>query len=96
MDRLYAQFRDRGVMVYGVQVRDEVDPAKYLADRGADYPALIGTDAVQRAYSVVSIPTVVVIGVDGTIVHRQSGWTASDERKLERAIGNYLAQVGME
>lgn len=95
IDRLYAKYRDRGVMVYGVQIRDEVDPAKYLADRGADYPALIGTDAVQRAFDVVSIPTIVIIGVDGSIVHRSSGWSSSDEAKIDRVLGNYLAQVGM-
>ncbi len=96
VDRLYGQFRDRGVMVYGVQIRDDVDPAKYLRERGVDYPALVGTDAVQRAYGVVSIPTIVVVGVDGTIVHRSSGWNAREEARLEKVLNNYLAQVGME
>lgn len=96
MDRLYDQFRGRGVMVYGVQVRDEVEPAKYLRDRGVDYPALLGTDSVQRAYDVVSIPTIVVIGVDGRIVYRSSGWSSGEEARLQRVLSSYLAQVGMD
>ncbi len=96
VDRLYDEFRDRGVMVYGVQVRDEVNAADYLRDRGADYPALVGDDKTQRAYNVVSIPTIVVIGVDGSIIHRSSGWSNGHEAKLRRVLNNYLAQVGME
>lgn len=96
MDRIYEKFRDRGVMVYGVQVRDDVDPAKYLRERGVDYPALVGTESVQRAYGVVSIPTIIVIGVDGTVVHRSSGWSNREEGKLEGVLNGYLAQVGMD
>ena len=75
---------------------DEVDPAEYLAHRGVDYPALVGTDQVQREYNVTAIPTIVVIGVDGRVVHRGTGWSASDERKLDRVLSAYLAEVGMQ
>lgn len=96
LDRVYDKYRGRGVMVYGVQVRDEVNAAEYLRDRGADYPALVGDDKTQRAYDVISIPTVVVIGVDGSVIHRSSGWGARSEARLERVLDGYLAQVGME
>lgn len=95
VNRVYGRFRDRGVMVYGVQVRDDVDPVKYLRDRGADYPALIGTADVQRDYRVDVLPTIVVIGIDGREVYRSSGWRSGEEARLDAALTRYLAQVGM-
>ncbi|MEZ6232753.1 MAG: TlpA disulfide reductase family protein [Phycisphaerales bacterium] len=96
MDRLYDRFRDRGVRVYGVQVRDDVDPEAFLARHGANYPSLVGNADVERDYRVNAVPTIVVIGADGRVIHRSQGWSSGTEERLERVLNDHLAQVGID
>ena len=96
LDRLYERYRDQGLLVYGIQVRDDVNAKEYLDHRGVDYPALVGNDSIQRSYNVTAIPTIVVVGVDGRVVHRTVGWSRGDEAKLDRVLSAYLSEVGMD
>jgi hypothetical protein len=58
---------------------------------GYTYGLLLKGEEVAEAYRISSLPTLYVIGVDGTIVHRLSGI----DDNLEGVIERHLKQHGM-
>lgn len=69
---LYERFKDRGVRVLGLAVRERSDdkPIAYFKEKSFTYTLLLRADEVAKAYNVSVYPTFVVIGPEGTIVHR--------------------------
>ncbi len=70
LQKLYEEYRARGVIVLGVdQGEASRVAAKYAREHGVTYPILIDEDQQYgRAYAAVGLPTTIVIGRDGHIV----------------------------
>lgn len=69
---LYAKYRDQGLQIVGVDISDKLPEHQAAMEAlRIDYPQLIDTtgDAAQL-YGIQSIPTILLIGKDGTIVAR--------------------------
>lgn len=69
------QYRDRGVTVVGVNLREDVATVRNFAEsNGMDYPLLLDADGVVgRMYEVVGIPTTVIIDAAGGVRGRHVG-----------------------
>ncbi|MFC1465797.1 MAG: redoxin domain-containing protein [Candidatus Brachytrichaceae bacterium NZ_4S206] len=69
------QYRDRGVTVVGVNLREDAATVRNFAEsNGMDYPLLLDADgAVGRMYEVVGIPTTIVIDAAGGVRGRHVG-----------------------
>lgn len=91
VQRLHEQYKDRGVVVFGVNVADTGDPIRYMREKGFTYPLLLNGDAVAKRYQIVGIPTFVVIDRAGREVYRGSGFNKTMERQLTAAIEKALA-----
>jgi thiol-disulfide isomerase/thioredoxin len=91
MDRLHNTYKDRGVAIYGVNINDDKDPREYMAAKGYAYPCLANGEDVAREYGVKGIPTFFVIGADGRILYRASGWGDDREADIAEAI-----ELGLE
>lgn len=95
MDRIYDAYKDRGVIVYGVNVNDNTDPVQFMYKMGVDYPLLVNGEPAAETYKVKGIPTLIVIGTDGDILYRDSGWAPQLESKIAGIIEKELAANGM-
>jgi len=90
MDRLYHRYASQGVVIFGVNVNDNRDPAQTMAELGVSYPLLVNGESAAQQFGVRGIPTIVVIGRDGKIQHLSSGWGPGKEAELERVIQGAL------
>ncbi len=93
LNRIHEQNESRGVSVVGINVEPQLSlPVLMSAHRtfGATFPSVQDTRAneVQRAYSVDSLPTLVLVGPDGVVRHVESG--VPDEQELQERIDSLL------
>ncbi len=92
---LWAKYKDRGLVIVGLNVWERGDRAKreaahqkVMADLGITYPQLVDSTSVATdVYGVRGIPQILLIGKDGTILARDLRGAA-----IEEAIVNALAQ----
>ncbi len=91
MQRLHDDYKDRGVAILGINCRERVgvDPVEFVRESGFDYPILVDGGTVAPRYRVQDIPAFFVIGPDGRLLYRSSGFGAAQEQKLEQYILQY-------
>jgi peroxiredoxin len=86
LQKLHDEFSKDGVVVIGISTSERGgDPVQLMLDRGYSYQLLLNGEAVSKAFHVVGLPVVYVIGRDGRIVDATVG---ADEKVEEsrRAI----------
>ncbi len=91
VDRVSRRWRDRGVVVVGVNtdLPDQGDPRAFARSHGLSYPIVRDDEgAAQRAYDIDSLPTLVVVSKAGKILAVRSGIT--DDGELERLVQEAL------
>ena len=93
LERIHQEYKDRGVTVLGVNVRDTENPATTMQDLGATYPALIGGDEVAKNYGVDGLPTILVIDAEGNIAYREKGFSSIMEKRIGEVIERELAKA---
>lgn len=86
LERLFQKYKDRGVVVFGVNTWEESNPVEFMKRSGYTYALLLNGEDAAAAYRVSSLPTLYVIGTDGVIIHRFSGI----DENLETVIENHL------
>jgi peroxiredoxin len=94
MQKLHEHYKDRGLAVIGIHYNDQGDPAAYADKHGYTYPSMTDGNTAARAYGVSRIPTLILVGRDGTVVHRQTGFHPDDVEVLVGLIEKELAEPG--
>jgi thiol-disulfide isomerase/thioredoxin len=91
MDGIAKRYKDRGVVVVGVNTDDEDGNAEEFArQRHLSFPIAFDRDrSAARAYNVSALPTLVVVSKTGKIVAVRTGVTSDSE--LEELIREALA-----
>ncbi|QYK47631.1 MAG: redoxin domain-containing protein [Phycisphaeraceae bacterium] len=91
---LHERFKDRGVRVLGMSVRERSDdrPIAFFKDRGLGYTLLLGADGVASSYDVRTYPTFVVIGRGGELLGKFEKYVAGEtieqvSAMVERELG---------
>jgi len=82
LQELHEQWSDEGVVVLGVATDETGDPAAYMRKMDYDYPVLLEGERIKDAYRVQALPTLYVIGPDGTVLHAERGFHKGFERRL--------------
>lgn len=88
--RLHHRYRDRGLMVVGINV-DEAGPRvvpPFVRSYGVDYPIVFDDGAVMGRFNVQGLPTVVLIDKQGKIRRVHAGF--SSEADLAEMIEELL------
>ncbi len=92
IQRLHERFAGRPVAVIGLSCfeRPGADPVGYMTGSNYTYSLLVDGTDVAMAYNVAAIPTFYLIGFDGKIIHRETGYTPRKEAELAKIIEDYL------
>jgi len=90
VDSVAAHYRDKGLVVIGVNTSDEEGlAAPFIKQHGYKYPIAFDGDATAaRAYRADALPTLVVISRSGKIVASRQGMVEGAE--LERLVDKAL------
>jgi thiol-disulfide isomerase/thioredoxin len=93
LERIHQDFKERGVVVLGVNARDPQNPAQTMQDLGATYATLVEGDSVAQTYGVEGFPTVIVVGVDGQIIYRETGFSSIMEARIGEVLEKELGKA---
>ncbi|MCL2779104.1 MAG: TlpA family protein disulfide reductase [Polyangiaceae bacterium] len=89
---IYAKYKENGLEIAAVSVDDEKDSViAFAAASGATFP--IGWDEgrkIENQFQPAGVPTLYVIGKDGTVKHIHRGESAGNEIQLDKEIENLL------
>lgn len=87
LDRISRRYKDRGLVVVGVNVQDDDHAAalRYAGDKKLSYPVVVDeTGLTQKSYGVNRLPTLILIDREGKVVKVSNGLV--DEAALDRMI----------
>jgi thiol-disulfide isomerase/thioredoxin len=93
VQKIYEHFKGKPVDVFGANCWERSGPEgaiKYVKDKGYTYPQLLGADKLATQFGVRGIPTFVIIGPDGKVLHMRSGYDASGEEQIISIIENAM------
>ena len=81
LNQLDQEFKNRGFQTLGMGLASEPAQLRALTEKlGLDYPVLIGTDQVSKAYgSVDLVPTTFIIDRQGNIAHKILGARSKED-----------------
>jgi peroxiredoxin len=85
-------FGKQGLQILGLSVDDGERVRDFVAAYRIDYPVALAGTAIQTAYAVRSIPTLVVIDAKGQIVEIYRGFSDEIRKSLEQVITKLLAE----
>ena len=92
LERAWREYRDRGLVVVGVNIQDlEPEARKFIARYKVDYPNVRDRDGrVSRAYGTTGVPESFFIDRDGRVVRKFPG-AAIEWRIWQEAIDALMA-----
>jgi thiol-disulfide isomerase/thioredoxin len=94
LEQLWKTHRDRGLEVLTVNVGESDDLAlRFMRDRELQLPVVRYDDALDRAFGVSGLPTVVVADREGRIRRRLDGSPMDAERRIEALVEGLLDEV---
>jgi thiol-disulfide isomerase/thioredoxin len=93
MQKLHERFKDKPVVVYGMNCWERGDAMSFVRNSGFTYPQLLKADQVAAAYRVSGIPVIYTIGPDGRILDVIRGFAPAAEERLAGLIEHALKQT---
>jgi len=90
VQKIHEHFVDKPVAIIGVNCWERGDAPAYMKEQNFTYGLVLEGDKVAEAYNVRGIPTFYVIGTDGKIVHRASGFRPDLDAQLARIVEGAL------
>ena len=89
---IWVDYRDRGVALWTINIREDGDPLQAMRERGLSFPLLLEGDAVANAYRVSRTPWLVVMDGRQNILYTRPAHppTPIDVAKRVREVLNGL------
>ena len=84
----YSQSPD--VVVVGVHYDNKGDPEAYHQKRGFTFEIIPDGREVVARYGIKKIPSFVIVGADGVVLHNQVGYSKGDEQKFATIVDTHL------
>lgn len=94
LSRLYAQYRNAGFTLLGINIDDKRDNAEAMAKKlGVHFPTLFDSDKrVARLYDVDTMPATLLIDRDGRVRYVHRGYRDGYEQKYQEQIRELLKE----
>ena len=88
MQALHNRYANQGLAIFGVNCRDvtSVDVVGFIRGLGHTYPVLLNGNSISVAYQVVGIPAFYLIGPQGRLLYKGSGFGGPQETALNKNI----------
>jgi thiol-disulfide isomerase/thioredoxin len=97
MERLYQQFKERGLTVLAVDVGEDMDTVFAFTgqlDPAPTFPLLLDTDSsAAQAWGVKGLPTSFVVDPEGRVIIRAVGGTEFDDAAAVEQLLPYLPKL---
>ncbi|WP_166252090.1 NTF2 fold immunity protein [Solimonas terrae] len=90
---IWNDYRDAGVHVWTINIKETGDPVQAMKDRGLSFPLLLNGDALIDSYGIVRTPWLVVVDGDNRIVYTRPGNSSSPievARKVRETLNGLL------
>ena len=94
---VWREYRPKGVDLYSVDTDDpgasrEAEVREFLQQNNLEFPVVLDDGSASSAFSVAGLPTMVVVGRDGTVLWNHVGaLTPGGERQLRDVLDRALA-----
>ena len=94
---VWREYRPKGVDLYSVDTDDpgasrEAEVREFLQQNNLEFPVVLDDGSATSAFSVAGLPTMVVVGRDGTVLWNHVGaLTPGGERQLRDVLDRALA-----
>lgn len=98
VQKLWQEYKPSGVEIYSVDTDDEsadraAQVSEFLLQNGLSFPVVLDDGTAERAFSVASLPTMVLLDRQGKVVWSHIGaLTESRESELRLAINHALGR----
>lgn len=98
VQQLWTEYRPRGVELYSVDTDDaapdrDARVSRFLEENRLSFPVVLDDGSASSAFSVASLPTMVLVDRKGDVVWSHVGTlTASHEQQLRAAIDRALSR----
>lgn len=89
LERLHKAHGDKKITIVGISQNEQRDTAAFLKEYGATFPTLLDDPngyAVSNAYGLTNVPTLFLIGQDGTIEITSVGWVKQEIEDINRKL----------
>ncbi len=95
MQALHNEFAGQGLALFGVNCRDTtgVDVVRYIRRLGHTYPVLLDGNTISVAYQVIGIPAFYIIGPDGRLLYKGSGFGDSQKNSLYKYVERQIQKL---
>ena len=98
VQKLHEEYKDRGVVVYGVNVfeTDEAAASKYLEQQKYTYGLLLKGDPLAKEYGFRGIPTFIVFDQEGRVAFSATGGANEGgvRKTIDKLLGDEPAENG--
>ena len=89
MQKLYDKYRDKDVVVFGVNAWEQKDPVAFMEKKRFAYQLLLKGEQIAESYRVIILPSIYMIGFDGRIIYSHIG---VDHQDFGELIEKYLKE----
>jgi thiol-disulfide isomerase/thioredoxin len=87
MQKLHEKYKDKGVVVFGVNTWEQKDPAAAMQAKHYTYGLLLKGEDIADRYGIGVLPAVYVIGADGRIIYRHEGVSKDFNGIIKKQLG---------
>lgn len=88
VQQLYEKYKSKGLEVYGiVHEKEYLSTAKQLIEKNKiSFPMLLGTEASSKSFSIIAVPTYILIDRAGDIVMISEGFSPLIEEEIKKRL----------
>jgi len=90
LDELRTKYREQGVKVLALNIKEDADPAAHLLEKGYDFTLLLEADGVAERYGVRFTPGLFVVDGAGRVLFRRR---PSGGKKPSEIVGLWARQA---
>lgn len=90
---IWNDYRDAGVHVWTINIKETGDPVKAMRDRGLSFPLLLNGDALVESYGITRTPWLVVVDGNNRIVYTRpanSGSPVAVAKQVRKTLNELL------
>ncbi len=92
VERLYQQFRHKGVQIWGISQDNVRESQRFAKEYGVTFPILIDADPydISLEYGLEYVPTLFLVAPDGQVEISSDGFAKADLLEIQRRLAKHF------